>query len=80
MVVLILCKLEEHIFFHAVVLVGFDDNQYTAIEGGPAVDVCLQLLEVPSNSPLGTPVTIRVMSTGLSATGTHSMIIIWTRY
>ena len=59
---------------------GFEENQYTVIEGGPALEVCLQLLEVPLNSPLGTPVTIRVMSTGLSATGTHSMIIIWARY
>lgn len=73
------CK-SIHIFLHTVVLVGFEENQYTVAEGGPALDICLQLLQLPPNSPLGTPVIIRVMSTGLSATGTDCMITVLNRY
>lgn len=48
---------------------GFEENLYTVVEDGPGSEVCLQLLVVPSNSGLDAPVVIRVMSTGLSATG-----------
>lgn len=65
---------------HTVVLVGFEENQYTVAEGGPALEICLQLLKVPSNSPLDTPLIIRVMSTELSATGTECISTVWTRH